>query len=205
MSAFRTCQAIEQESLFRLHPWLQYRTDGHYVITHKGPLAKLLQEQVGDVLLNSENGTLWSIECKAEERNAKSNFFLESWSNKSRFNPGWFWKIEADFLLYHFLNDGTDDKDECYVMRLAELREWAFKTVPGIDGAPDVWRMCRWSERRQSNHNQLNDTWGFCVPITEVLAGVKSAKRIYLDGCKATNSAPFESARGNGDFGIAQR
>lgn len=202
MNAFPTCVAVEQESLARLHPYLQYRSDGHYVLTHKGRLARLLQEQAGDVLLNDKAGTLWSLECKAERSNEHGNFFLESWSNKSRFNPGWFWKVDSDLLLYHFLNDDDEkNRDEVYVMRLAELRAWAFETE-----SSGRWRLCRWKERLQGKYEQRNDTWGFCVPIDAVLAGVKSAKRIYLDeGSKATNSAVLESARGNGDLGIAQR
>lgn len=173
------------------------------MLTHKGPLAKLLQEQAGDILLNTKSGSLWSMECKAESLNAHDNFFLESWSNKSRFNPGWFWKVQADILLYHFLNDEDGyERDEIYAMRLADLRAWCFETES--DG---LWRMCRWKERRQEKHNQLNDTWGFCVPIAAVLAGVKSARRIYLheEHGKATNSAALVSARGNGDLSTAQR
>jgi hypothetical protein len=203
MNSFQTCQAVEQESLFRLHPWLQYKTDGHYVITHKGPLAKLLQEQCGDVLMNDAAGSLWAIECKAERENAHGNFFFESWSNKSQFNPGWLWKIQADLLLYHFLNDERqDDKNEVYVMRLDELRAWAFETE-----STGRWRITRWKEKRQDKYEQLNDTWGFCVPIQAVLAGVKSARRVRLhtEHGKATNSAALLSARGNGDLSTAQR
>lgn len=191
---------MEQESLLRLHPYLQYKSDGHYVVTHKGKLARMLQEQAGDVMFNTSSGTLWTIECKAELLNAHGNFFFESWSNKRQFNPGWLWKVQADYLLYHFLNDEDGyEQDEVYVINLFDLRTWLFETVNGR------WRITRWPEKRQDKYEQLNDTWGYCVPIEAVLAGVKTSRRIALDVSKATNSATSVSARGNGDLSTAQR
>lgn len=151
MNAFGQARAVEQRSLAVLRPFIQQRAfDGQYVITAKGPLAPVLQKSIGDVLYNSDAETVYSIEIKAEMSNKHGNLFLETWSNRSRFTLGWMFTLNADLLLYHFL-----EENELYVINFERLRKWAFH-----EG-----RIYSFREKCQEKYQQLNDTWGRCVPI----------------------------------------
>src|SRR5262245_10679204 len=152
MNAFEAGKDVEQRSLKILRPFIQQRAyNGHYVVTSKGPLARELQRTVGDVVYNwGDDETVYSAEIKAEEANNHDRFFLETWSNRSRFTPGWMLTLSCDVLLYHFLRE-----DELYVIPFGRLRKWAFHDV----------RIYQFQERCQKKRVQLNDTWGRCVPI----------------------------------------
>jgi hypothetical protein len=161
MNAFDAGRAIEQRSNEVLLPWLGSRcADGRYVLTTKGRLAKELQKSVGDIVFNPSVApdTVVTAEVKAEQTNAYGNVFLEIWSNLSRFTPGWLYTLNADLLLYHFL-----DEDELFVFHFQRLKRWAF-TPDGNGGVP----LYRFPVKRQSKYNQLNDTWGACVPLARI-------------------------------------
>lgn len=165
MTAFDDARKIEQRSMDILRPWIRQRAfNGQYVLTSKGPLSRELQSSVGDVLYNSDADTIYSIEVKAEEHNRHGNFFLETWSNRARFTLGWMFTLRADLLLYHFVED-----DELHVLPFQRLRKWAFH-----DG-----RIYSFPERRQSKYDQLNDTWGRCVPIGVVRSAVRANPVFY--------------------------
>jgi hypothetical protein len=151
VSAIDTTRNIERISLQILRPFLQQRAfNGQYVVTSKGPLARELQRSVGDMLYNKDAETIYSVEVKAEQENEHENFFIETWSNRARFTTGWVYNLNADFLFYHFLKD-----DELYIIPFQKLRRWAFHDR----------RIYGFPERKQSKYDQLNDTWGRCVPI----------------------------------------
>lgn len=155
MNAFESARGIEQRSMEILRPFIQNRAfNGQFVVTSKGPLARELQKSIGDLLYNADADTVYSAEVKAEESNAHGNFFLEIWSNRSRFTPGWMFTLKTDLLLYHFIQN-----DELYVIPFERLRRWAFHDLK-------IWEH---PERKQGKYDQLNDTWGRCVPI-KVLA-----------------------------------
>lgn len=152
MNGFDKARDVERRSMEILRPFIQQRAyNGQYVVTSKGPLARELQKTVGDVLFNSDSETIYSIEVKAEEANEYGNLFLETWSNRHRFTVGWMFTLNADLLLYHFLRE-----DELYKIPFAKLRKWAFHDN----------RIFSFPERKAQKYDQLNDTWGRCVPIS---------------------------------------
>ena len=61
--------------------------------------------------------------------------------------------LRADLLLYHFIDD-----DELYMIKLPDLQEWAF-----VDE-----KIYSYPEKCQKKREQLNDTWGRCVPIVDI-------------------------------------
>lgn len=151
MNAFDEARTVEQRSLGILRPWIRQRAfNGQFVVTAKGPLARELQCSVGDMLYNADADTIYAAEIKAEETNKHGNFFLETWSNRSRFTVGWMYTLRADLLLYHFL-----EQDELHVIQFERLRKWAFH----------AGQIYKFPERVQAKRDQLNDTWGRCVPI----------------------------------------
>lgn len=167
MSSFRACQGVEKDSLEILRPFIeQHSMNGQYVLVEKGRLAAELQQAYGDVFMNGKDGGIRSVEIKAEKENKYGNLFIETWSNRRRFNPGWLYKLDADVLMYHFLKS-----DELFVMGFVELRRWIFwhdvKLKP---------RLYQYTPRLQSKNQQLNDTWGACVPIGHLKSGLKSFK-----------------------------
>lgn len=136
-------------------PWLRKRYD--HVVLNSGGRLHLELQRISDCFANS-GGEVVAIELKVEKSSDHGNLFLESWSNKKRFNPGWLVKSEADLLIYYFVST-----DECYVLRMQTLKIWAFSAEHGR------WAVSHFPEREQSKYTQLNDTWGWCVPIQKCM------------------------------------
>jgi hypothetical protein len=168
MNAFEAGRSVEARGLLVLIPFLQERAhDGRFVLTSKGRLARHLQETVGDALFNSTAESVWTVEIKVETSSNTGNLFLETWSNRNLeqmdshaargSNPGWLPKIQADLLFYYFL-----DSDELYIIDLFRLKQWAYRHD---NGHP---RIEKYPERRQAKYVQGNDTWGRCVPISDL-------------------------------------
>lgn len=174
--AFDESKRVEAEAFAILRPYLSERADGRLVVTSKGTLSRWLQESVGDVLVNiGDDEKLFAIELKAERRHT-GNLFLETWSNKNLNtrnshaerggNPGWMWKIRADILLYYFL-----DTDLLYSIDVLHLKRWAFgymREGERVDG-----RLYDFEEKLV-RCDQLNDTWGRCVPISVLLSEMRA-------------------------------
>ena len=152
MNAFDQARTIEQRSMVIVRPFIEQRAfNGQYVVTSKGPLARDLQKSAGDFLYNKGGpDTVYGAELKSEESKKHPNFFFETWSNLSRFTPGWMFTLSTDVLLYHFLDD-----DELYVIPFHKLRVWAFQKG----------RLYEFPEKPQRKRQQKNDTWGRCVAI----------------------------------------
>jgi hypothetical protein len=184
MNAFQSGRTVEARALVRLLPFIEERADGgRYVRTDKGRMARFLQESVGDILFNRE-GSVFSIELKAEERHT-GNLFLETWSNKNLedagshaergSNPGWLIKVKADLLFYYFL-----DTDQLYILSVLALKRWAFgyRDNPGKlhsagwDGKPS------YPEIRQAKYFQMNDTWGRLVPVAVLMRNLSPAPKL---------------------------
>jgi hypothetical protein len=158
MNAFESASLVAVKSWQILQPLIESRAyEGRYVVTSKGRLAKELQVSIGDLLFNSDSETIWSVELKAEQRST-GNLFLEVWSNRSQFNPGWMWKLNADLLLYHFL-----DSDELYSVNFQRLKRW----FHGCDhrGRPPS---SLYQHVEQGKYQQRNDTWGVLVPLSAI-------------------------------------
>ncbi len=175
MNAFDTGKNIERLSLDILRPFIRQRAfNGQYVVTTKGPLAAELQKSAGDMLYNTDADTVYTVEVKAELENKYGNFFLEFWSNRSRFTVGWLITLKSDWLLYHFLKE-----DELYAIPFQKLRRWAFHDQ----------RIYAFPERPQSKYEQLNDTWGRCVPINVLTRELKLQSPFHPEAAMAERQA----------------
>jgi hypothetical protein len=174
MNAFNSASLVEQRGLAILLPWLEERAhQGRIVSTARGTLARVLQADFGDYLINTEAGSVWAVEVKVEER-WTGNLFLETWSNRNLEDrvshaehgsaPGWLLRIRADALLYYFL-----DTDDLVTVPVFRLKQWAF-------GSGEEGGIYRFPERRQGRYAQANDSWGRCVPV-DVLEREVGAKR----------------------------
>ena len=177
MNAFESASLVEAKAYAVLMPYLEERSyQSRFVKTAKGALAKWLQEQVGDVLMNVTDEQVCAIEIKAENTWTK-NLFLEVWSNRNLEsrqshadrgqNRGWLDKLRADVLLYYFL-----DEDILVSLPVFSLKRWAF-------GHGDVaGRLYDYPEKRQGKWVQMNDTWGRCVPVKTLIdeAGARATR-----------------------------
>lgn len=180
MNGWTQARGVEAEGWVVLKPYIEEHTDGRYVLTGKGTLSKWLQESAGDVMTNTPDGRLWTIELKTE-RKWTGNLFLETWSNRNLdgrsghglhgSNPGWLAKLRSDLLLYYFL-----DADILVSLDMFQLKRWAFGYVDRDDVVTGNLYRHRWDaalkacvpvfrEMRQRVHVQANDTWGRIVPI----------------------------------------
>lgn len=189
-NAFRDCQDTERRSLEILRPFIMQRTfGGQYVLIEKGRLAKEMQAVYGDVLFNDKKGRIQSVEIKAEENNSE-NLFIETWSNRSRWNLGWLYKLNVDFILYHFMNSDT-----LYTMHFPELRNWLFTHESG-----DRPQISAYPQKVQKRHIQMNDTWGAIIPVSHIRVGVKSFKRFRATTGIAIDGHPCPSIIGDNQY-----
>lgn len=186
MNGFGSARRIEAKGVSYILPLLKERAhDGQLVMLNKGPLARHLQETVGDAIFNSDPDRVWTVEIKVEQKKT-GNLFLEIFSNRNLdrranhaergINPGWMFKCRADLLFYYFI-----DTDDLYVISLFRLQRWAF----GFDDT--MGRIWRYSQKRQGKYQQLNDTWGAVVPIADLPSDLIKhvhARQISLFECE---------------------
>jgi hypothetical protein len=201
MNAFDEACKVETESRKILEPILDLAAyKGRYVWNGKGRLAKELQAAAGDILLNADADTVFAIELKAE-RKSSENLFLEAWSNRKEFNPGWMWKSNADFLLYHFLSS-----DDLYCFDFQKLKRW-FHDCPNHSRPP--WT--QWRQALQGKYEQRNDTWGVLVPIERIGCEIGFDLLHPLNNLTGTTHrpsgvrAPMQQVRLNGNLERPQR
>ena len=164
MSAFVDACRVEQDAMQDIIPFLEKQCP-RYILTSKGRLSKELQMQYGDAIAQTHNGKVVAIEFKAEQKNKHGNLFLETWSNRSRFTPGWMYNLNADMLLYYFLKPRG-----MVTMSFPALRKWAFHSR----------NIYRYPELEQNKRDQKNDTWGRCVPISALVNHKDIKAKVYL-------------------------
>lgn len=173
MNGFAKAKTIEAEALVRLRPFLREHSDGQFVLIDKSPLARILQETIGDLLMtHRKTGRMVAVEVKAE-RKFTGNLFLETWSNRNLAdgdgweargsNPGWLLKVHPTLLFYYFI-----DADKVYIIRMHRLVHWAYAT-PSKSNAAGATRINDFRCAAQSKYAQMNDTHGHLVPL-EVIA-----------------------------------
>ncbi len=180
MSAFEQACRVEEKSRKILEPLFDLAAyKGRWVWNGKGRLARELQGSVGDIIFNADPDRIYALELKAEERPSQ-NFFLEAWSNRSEFNPGWMWKSNADFLLYHFLSS-----DDLYVIDFQRLKRW-FHDCENHSRPP--WT--QWRQALQGKYEQRNDTWGVLIPIEVIERAIGLDLLHPVNGLAATKSYP---------------
>ena len=121
MNAFLNAQQVEADAMKDILPFLADQSDdGRFVLTNKGRLSRELQKRYGDAA-SQHNGDIVFVEMKAEEDCKYGNLFLETWSNRRRFTLGWMYTLNADVLLYYFLDERC-----MYSINFTSLRKWAF-------------------------------------------------------------------------------
>jgi len=166
-NAFHDARRVEVESRRIIEPMLELHTDGRFVYTDKGRLAKEFQRRFGDVLIRmAANGEMLSVDMKAERKDS-ANLFLEMWSNGQRYTFGWMAYSEADLLFYHFL-----ESDRLYITHMQRLKRWFWFGV-GPERKSGETRIhvpgfLRFPPKKQGKYKQLNDTWGCCVPVSVI-------------------------------------
>lgn len=189
MNSFERCSQLAARSLADLHPFLE-ETQGRYVLTDKGRLSRVFQETFGDLIFNSANGTMHTVELKAEEK-WTGNLFLEIWSNFNFTNhesytalgptPGWLLKLNADLLFYHFLSH-----DKLVICSLPALQRWAFINKSRNYSEPDArgerhqlaGRVFDFRQRKQERHQQKNVTVGGLVPVKTLEAELSPPPKV---------------------------
>lgn len=162
MSAFEQASKIEKMAREELLPWLIHICEKVEDTTDYSFLQKIL----GDFIVTRRD-KVSSLELKAEHENGYGNFFLETWSNRKWFNPGWMITSQADYLLYYFVTER-----ELYVISMPRLKEWAFCDYIDEQGNQHAGHIYNYREKPQGKYNQLNDTWGRCVKIADVQAAM---------------------------------
>jgi hypothetical protein len=161
MNSFAAASRVEKEAMLVLLPYVEGRC-GVDVRPELSGAQLHLQAHFGDIVAPTQHGPKW-IEVKAEKSDVHGRLFLETWSNRKRWTVGWMFKSWCDWLWYFFV-------DECalYEVEMQKLRQWAF----GCNQDPGL--LYRFPEREQKRYDQMNDTWGRCVPIAELSKGVES-------------------------------
>jgi hypothetical protein len=165
----------------KLLPFIKSRSqDGRFVLTNKGNQSRELQKSVGDLLFNDgKTGAVWTVEIKSEYTK-RPNLFLETWSNRSRFTPGWMFTLaNVDLLFYYFI-----ESSDLYIMRFDKLRRWSF----GGNGTPG--NIYAYEEKQQRKYNQMNDTCGRCVPIDIIRKSVGFVYRNLDDTANLSQISP---------------
>jgi hypothetical protein len=156
VNPFRHSQKVEAAAVAALLPWIQWISAGRYELYIDA--SPEYQREHGDLWYNANRtGKRHTVELKAEEADKHGNLFLETWSNKADTHPrlGWLYTSRADWLWYYFIAE-----DSLYVIKMLELRRWAF--WGGLHGHGRVYQ---YREGIQSKREQRNCTTGACVPI----------------------------------------
>jgi hypothetical protein len=171
MNSFEHNKGTEHKSFKDLVPLLVKSFNGRIVSTASGSLSVKLQKTAGDFLAQKANSNdflspgfhsdVIGLELKTEERHT-GNLFIETWSNKEHWNPGWIYTSLADYMLYHFL-----DREVCYVISMKALKKFCF-TTPGANKS--TGRLTDYREVGQEKHKQKNNTCGRLVPIDDLKA-----------------------------------
>lgn len=198
MNAFDKCSLLAARSLRELEPFLR-ETQGRYVLTDKGRLSRVFQETFGDLIFNTQDGVMHTVELKADGTQY-TNLWLEIWSNfnladRASYaalgpNPGWLLKLNADLLFYHFVN-----QDRVVIMRLDALQRWAFCHPSKNLSEPDYsgerlrlsGRVFDFRQVKQSATQQRNTTVGAPVPLDVLMAEmdpkpkVRAVRQLRLD------------------------
>lgn len=172
MNGFLKCSEVEKQALSILIPY----ADEHYAQLVLTSNQMYIQKVYGDLILKLRKvGTHRIVELKTERENKYGNLFLENWSNKKRTTPGWMQTCCADWLWYYFIQS-----NELYQMKVDSLKQWAFE----FNGVGP------YKEKIQHKTEQLNTTWGWCVPIETLSnAGIEGFRLIYPESKGEANAS----------------
>jgi hypothetical protein len=197
-NAFTDAQEVERTSLAQLEPFLKrISVDGRWVKTDKGRLSRELQASYGDAFSNVKpHGDITAIEVKAEEFERYGRFAFETWSNWKTKRPGWLMTLKCDLLLYHFLDDWSDDHHGLlYCIPFQAMKHWCFDT----QGRLRMGRIYDFEEKTQWKRRQHNETKFRAVDIWEFTCEVKCTAYRRINGEWIRN---FDHDKRNGERGI---
>lgn len=109
-----------------------------------------LQKSHGDFYWKVGNET-YSFDVKTEESDKYGNFFFEYWSNRQRGTYGWGPSSQMSLLAYLFLKERR-----LFFFNFKKFQDWAYLEK----------NIFSYPLKKQGKYNQLNDSWGHCVPVT---------------------------------------
>lgn len=145
-SPFVIASQVEQEAWSILLPY--FKGTHEIVLTDGSPH---IQKLLGDAI-SKRDGRYKTVEVKAETRHT-GNLYLETWSNREWFTPGWMVYSNSDVLAYYFL-----DTNQLYTVPMRKLKVWAWHGR----------NIYRYDEVAQKKYNQRNDGWGRIVPVDDL-------------------------------------
>lgn len=159
MTAYEDCLQTEDAGQHIIRDWL--KSFGCTVVFNLNDTRGAEFQSYGDLIVKRPHSDKHElVELKIEKTNAHGNLFIETWSNKSWFNPGWIYKSKAELLFYYFL-----EQDELYTMNMVDLKKFVFS----VNDNGQLSAFGKYKERQQSKHSQPNLTCGLCVPIRDLL------------------------------------
>lgn len=173
MTAYDDCLTVEAKGQKIIQEWLTKR--GCVVVFNVNDSRGAEFQSFGDLIVVRPNQNKHElIELKIEEENSFGNLFIETWSNKNWWNPGWIYKSKAEWLFYYFLRE-----DALYQVSMNNLKRFVFST--GESGKVETF--ARYKEKAQRKYNQPNQTCGLCVPIEDLEkhAGLVTLSRPMAD------------------------
>ncbi len=131
MSSWRRCQIIGDRGVRIVMKFIQNWLDER----GKGETARLINDiddnrRFGDIVF-AIDGIEYSLESKAELLHSP-RLFLETYSNKKRRTPGWFYTTEANLVSYLFLESNI-----LHIMNMISFKRWAKATL-NLDKYPGI-------------------------------------------------------------------
>lgn len=112
--------------------------------------SKELQKLHGDFYWTT-GGQTFSIDVKTEKSDRYGNFFFEYWSNRQKETRGWGLYSQMSLLVYFFLKE-----QRMFFFNFKKFQSWAYRER----------NIFSYPLKKQGKYDQLNDSWGHCVPIT---------------------------------------
>lgn len=183
MSSFDHCKELGERGIREIMPLIESLYDFEKIEVVPPDIE--LQFQDGDVVVILQGGGRVTIEAKTEE-DWTSRLYLEEHSNLSTGNRGWMHKSKAKLLFYYFL-----DRKLVYVIDLERLQRWAIDDDDTMEEPKG--NRTRLPLKKQGTHDQLNDTWGYCVPIDVIRKEVGIIKEFNLkDGIRDVTPEAIE-------------
>lgn len=172
MGSFVDCRQLEMEFSDAMQPVMRSLSGAEPTPLHSGKLDKNYELQsFGDfIAYNAEKNEQFRFELKVETRHT-GNLFIETWSHRAILRLGWMLTVKTDLLLYGFI----EPERVVYAIPFGRFRDWLWSLEP--TATPSRYRIDAYPLRKQSRHDQNNDTWGHLVPINDI----RKAQLIYKE------------------------
>ena len=162
-NAFIQASKVETEAMMELIPYINSLTTNEQIVMTSGQM--FVQKVYGDFICRFRRDGFATVELKSEAEDRTGNMFLEAWSNYPMLTPGWMHSCRAQLLWYYFLASR-----DLYTMKFRELYDWAITS----------WNVGKYPMKEQKKHSQHNVTCGWCVPIQDIQAALRSFEHIIV-------------------------